>query len=589
MSNVTGKIIALGGGGGASEAEVEELRSAIANIQEDMPGYAAEATEAWLEENISNPDSPPLDRTLAYSSAAAPADMVGSIRNEIASKAATLTSNAQNVDLDITDDDGNVLARFSEGEVKTKKFDSSSVNVTKATKNVDSDLDITDQYGNVLARFSNGGFSTSKYSLEKMNGVSEEHTDYIDYHLNNRLANPIYETHEHYNEEHPSAQIEAETALIKGAVTSDMNSYRIPSVCITNSGTFLVSAQRMVNTSGDTGDLSIDVSRKATGGNWAASVVVPFDSTRESYGNPYNDEFLVDRNTGRIYLFFGTIMEKVEWIAADGEDCDLRYVYSDNDGQTWSSTVSLKSLWDTDTYDYCIPACTKGIVLTNGTLVVPCMAKRGTSYSTGQSYSLLLIKPPSGNWYLSSVAHVDGLKISDECAVVEGLNENEIWLYSRPQTNYGTGVNRGYNKYIYDITTDTFVHQRSTFDGNRKNGFGIDKITIDNKAIYLMTFTDTNGDVRENTTLWASLDGDTWIRVYRINKPSSNGYSVIDNHNGTIAVAYEASSDNGGCIKFQDISDLSQLIYDSATKYIEKNISVQDRLQMIFNSAKGLD
>ena len=31
MSNVTGKIIALGGGGGASEAEVEELRSAIGN------------------------------------------------------------------------------------------------------------------------------------------------------------------------------------------------------------------------------------------------------------------------------------------------------------------------------------------------------------------------------------------------------------------------------------------------------------------------------------------------------------------------------------------------------------------------------
>ena len=33
MSNVTGKIIALGGGGGASEAEVEELRSAIGNIE----------------------------------------------------------------------------------------------------------------------------------------------------------------------------------------------------------------------------------------------------------------------------------------------------------------------------------------------------------------------------------------------------------------------------------------------------------------------------------------------------------------------------------------------------------------------------
>ena len=36
MSNVTGKIIALGGGGGASEAEVEELRSAIAPLTPDV-------------------------------------------------------------------------------------------------------------------------------------------------------------------------------------------------------------------------------------------------------------------------------------------------------------------------------------------------------------------------------------------------------------------------------------------------------------------------------------------------------------------------------------------------------------------------
>lgn len=36
MSNVTGKIIALGGGGGASEAEVEELRSAITEIEKKL-------------------------------------------------------------------------------------------------------------------------------------------------------------------------------------------------------------------------------------------------------------------------------------------------------------------------------------------------------------------------------------------------------------------------------------------------------------------------------------------------------------------------------------------------------------------------
>jgi len=41
-----------------------------------------EATE-WLDEHITNPDSPPLDRSLSSSSSAAPADMVGSIKSAL--------------------------------------------------------------------------------------------------------------------------------------------------------------------------------------------------------------------------------------------------------------------------------------------------------------------------------------------------------------------------------------------------------------------------------------------------------------------------------------------------------------------------
>lgn len=44
------------------------------------------AADSWLEENITNPDSPPLDRSLSASSAAAPADIVGNLKNEIAEK-----------------------------------------------------------------------------------------------------------------------------------------------------------------------------------------------------------------------------------------------------------------------------------------------------------------------------------------------------------------------------------------------------------------------------------------------------------------------------------------------------------------------
>ena len=42
-----------------------------------------EEVDAWLDEHITNPDSPPLDRSLTSSSAAAPADMVGDINDDV--------------------------------------------------------------------------------------------------------------------------------------------------------------------------------------------------------------------------------------------------------------------------------------------------------------------------------------------------------------------------------------------------------------------------------------------------------------------------------------------------------------------------
>lgn len=41
------------------------------------------ATETWLEDNITNPSNPPLDRSLSLENAAAPADMVGDLKSAI--------------------------------------------------------------------------------------------------------------------------------------------------------------------------------------------------------------------------------------------------------------------------------------------------------------------------------------------------------------------------------------------------------------------------------------------------------------------------------------------------------------------------
>lgn len=539
--------------------------------------------------------------------------------NTVEASPSNYNSSATDVDLDITDEDGNVLVRLEDGHIKTKNFDSSDVaeelsqkvdsnqgtvnsgkilgigsdgevaprdlNVPVNTPSIsfiesESDLDITDEGGNVLARLSDGGVKTKLFDSAYVN----EFITNMLYSSGNRLANPLYTTREFYNSENPESAIAEEDVLVAG-ITGNAN-YRIPAICITNAGTVLVAGTHMTNAAGDYGDFSIDVGRKAVGGTWSVSVVIPFDNTRQDYGSVLNNEFLVDRTTGRIYLFYGTEKQKVVWWEVTTSDGDFRYVYSDNDGETWSAPVSLKSLWDTETYDYCIPSCTKGITLTNGTFVVPCFCKKGSAASTAQSYPLLLIKKPSGSWYFSSVASVEGINHLDECAVVEGSNPNEIWLYCRPNTNYGTGVKRGYNKFSYNMTTNKFTHLTCTFDGNRASCFSLDKITIDGSVIYLMSYIDSNVDTRVNITLWASLDGDIWTRIYRIYKPSGNGYSVLDNYNGSIGVAYEKHLNGVGCISYQDLSVLSALIKDSVAK---RNVSIQDRMQMIFNSAKGID
>ena len=578
------------------------------------------------------------------------ADDVAEVSYGLSKASETKETTALNVDLDIVDTSGNVAVRFADGHIQTKHFNSKgreilysgipsngevlfnlddvavgekvvlifsvSQSLTGAfieIKNKQGSrityigrqasgaytdyaeiYEIPDNFKEAIATFTDSEMTV--YAIASMDSIigpnlyklwSDKHdvTDYT-FSTKNRLANPLFTSLEKYNIDHQNAQIEAESALYRG-VTGNAT-YRIPAVAVTNSGTTLVAGTHMTHAMGDYGDFSIDLARKPVGGDWSITEVVPFDTTREDYGSVLNNEFLVDRNSGRIYLFYGTEKECLVWWDVDVEGGDFRYIYSDDDGENWSNPVSLKSLWDTDVYDYCIPSCTKGIMLTNGTYVIPCFCKKGTLQSA-KSYPLLLIKKPNGEWYFSSVASVTGIDHLDECAVVEGINTNEIWLYCRPNSNYGTGVNRGYNKFVYNILTDTFTHLNCTFDGNRHNCFGIDRITIDGQLIYLMTFTDANGTKRENITLWASLDGDTWIRVYRMNKNASNGYSLVDNYNGKIVVVYEYTGTNGGEIKYQDISPLSTLIYDSATKYIERNISVQDRMQMLFNKLNGID
>lgn len=80
----------------------------------------------------------------------------------------TNTNTTDSSDLCITDEGGNILVLFKEGEIETNKFRSKDT-VIESNTSESVDLDITDGEGYILARFKNGNFETRKF---KSNGVN---------------------------------------------------------------------------------------------------------------------------------------------------------------------------------------------------------------------------------------------------------------------------------------------------------------------------------------------------------------------------------------------------------------------------------
>ena len=67
----------------AAKTAAEDAQTAAETAKAAAETAAQRDVNEWLAEHITNPDSPPLDRTLSSSSAAAPADMVGTINSAL--------------------------------------------------------------------------------------------------------------------------------------------------------------------------------------------------------------------------------------------------------------------------------------------------------------------------------------------------------------------------------------------------------------------------------------------------------------------------------------------------------------------------
>lgn len=412
-----------------------------------------------------------------------------------------------------------------------------------------------------------------------------------DSYVANRFANPLFETLEHYNTEHPNDQIENLNVLYRGVLPEDdpMADYRVPVTCITNNGTILVGGVCFVD-QGDYGESSINIAKKEVGdSDFTVTKFLPYS---ESDGAVTSCAFAVDRTgangvEGRIYCLYGRSKHNGAWTTGQQSDYFTYIMYSDDNGVNWSTPDEISSLWKDKGIRVTLPTGTKGIQITNGTLVIPAECLIG-AVGSSNSASILFIKKPEEDWECTSICKDSRIITMDECAVVE-RSANEVILYVRCQKYFNEGLQSTHQAYRYDFDNDKFIDLNCTFIANVACLLSLDKIQINSTPIYLMGYPDSNVNERKNTTLWASTDAMRWVRIYRFKTEGNLGYSSIDNYDGDLIVAYESRNNNTNTIAFQDITQLKDLISDSINQFGLTMLSVQDRLQLAFNKINGIN
>lgn len=118
-----------------------------------------------------------IDPTATYAAAdVAGADAVQDVLaevTELAGKTPELDSQHDS-DLDIADEFGNVLARFKDGEIQTKNFNSLNVsNIVEGESNIGTDFEIADNNNNIIVQFLNGHIKTKYFNSTGIGYVQE--------------------------------------------------------------------------------------------------------------------------------------------------------------------------------------------------------------------------------------------------------------------------------------------------------------------------------------------------------------------------------------------------------------------------------
>ncbi|WP_285566393.1 exo-alpha-sialidase [Streptomyces sp. RTGN2] len=145
--------------------------------------------------------------------------------------------------------------------------------------------------------------------------------------------------------------------------------YRIPALTTSVRGTVLAAYDARPTLADLPSNIGIVLRRSTDGGTtWQAQQVVRKDAAPQGYGDP---SLLVDRTTGRIFLFYAAGVNQGFFGSATGNDesdpnvLQADYSYSDDDGLTWAHRRITKQIKN-PAWGGMFAASGEGIQLRNG-------------------------------------------------------------------------------------------------------------------------------------------------------------------------------------------------------------------------------
>lgn len=164
-----------------------------------------------------------------------------------------------------------------------------------------------------------------------------------------------------------------------GTYTGTVASLRIPALATTNDGTLLATVDARVSSTGDLpNNIQIVLQRSTDNGvRWSPPRIVHHAATiAEGTGD---SSLLVDRATDRIFLFYNYAPPGIGFrsppsgsnSANDPKSLHVQYIYSDDDGLSWSDPVELNPSIKDPTWGSLFTSSGHGIQLAGGRLLQP--------------------------------------------------------------------------------------------------------------------------------------------------------------------------------------------------------------------------